>query len=340
MFVAGSLFISPEIASTFALEVDLFYGFMWTLTIVISLGIVAAAAYFVTAYRRKHDDEVGAHIEGHLAMELTWTVIPLFICMFIFAWGASLFLNISRPPDDAMEMFVVGKRWMWKAQHMNGKREINTLHVPVGKPVKLTMTSEDVLHSFYIPAFRVKQDVVPGRYSSMWFEATKTGEFHLFCAEYCGTEHSRMIGTVVAMEPADYQNWLETSALSQATDPGLLSPLEHGRQLFAQHGCQTCHLDNGGGVGPQLAGIIGNEVLLAGGETAKVDDAYIRESILNPLAKVVHGYQPVMPTFTGRLSEEEMLALVTYIKSMGSEDASADAEPVADPDAAVLAAAE
>lgn len=321
-----SLFIYPPSASTFAAEVDLFYWFLIILSFVLSVGIAAVLFGFAVRYRRREGNEVATAVHGSTALELIWSVIPFGISMFIFAWSASIFFNISRPPDDAMEIFVVGKQWMWKVQHMEGRREINTLHIPVGEPVKLTMTSEDVIHSFFIPAFRVKADVVPGRYNTMWFEATEVGEFHLFCAEYCGTEHSRMIGKVVSMEPADYQNWLSADNRPAVSGETLVAadapPAERGRLVFNEQGCQTCHLDGPGGIGPALAGTFGTQRELTEGGSVKVDEAYLRESILNPRAKTAAGYQQVMPTFAGRVTEDDLLALVVYIKSLGkSEDA-------------------
>jgi cytochrome c oxidase subunit 2 len=203
----------------------------------------------------------------------------------------------------------MGKQWMWKAQHPLGKSEINMLHVPVNQPVKLIMTSQDVIHSFYIPAFRVKKDVLPGRYTELWFEATKTGEYHLFCAEYCGTEHSQMIGSVVVMEQLEYERWLSGNVAGE-------SMAAAGQRLFEQRGCASCHAGTSDARGPALAGLFGKEVQLEDGRTVTADESYLRESILNPQAKVVAGYSPVMPTFEGQISEEGLLQLVAYIKSL------------------------
>jgi cytochrome c oxidase subunit 2 len=208
-----------------------------------------------------------------------------------------------------MQIYVVGKQWMWKVQHMEGRREINELHVPIGRPIKLTMTSEDVIHSFYLPAFRTKLDVVPGRYGEMWFEPTKTGKFHLFCAEYCGTKHSGMIGEVVVMEPSEYQTWL-----SGGVPEGSLAST--GAKLFADLACNTCHRPDAQGRGPVLEGLFGKTVALQSGETVTVDEAYVRESILTPAAKITGGFQPIMPTFQGLVTEEQLLALVEYVKSL------------------------
>jgi len=330
------LLLFPPQASTNAAEVDLIYFFMVAVCGVVALAVVAVMVYFAMRYQRSPENQIGADIHGSTPLEIFWSAVPFAIVMFMFAWGTILYFKLSVPPANSMEIFVTGKQWMWKIQHMNGRREINNLHVPIGQPVKLTMASEDVIHSFYVPAFRVKADVIPGRYSTMWFEATATGTFHLFCAEYCGTEHSRMIGSVTVMEPADYQNWLATgnpsaveiaagaaSGASAVAPAGGASeaaptPVEIGAKLFVEKACATCHLAAGVGIGPKLAGLPGTEVELASGEKVLVDDAYLRESILMPMAKVVKGYPPAMPTFAGQLSEDQVMSLIAYIKSLGS----------------------
>jgi cytochrome c oxidase subunit 2 len=211
-----------------------------------------------------------------------------------------------------MEIFVTGKQWMWKAEHPEGQREINELHVPLGRPVKLTMTSEDVIHDFFVPAFRVKKDVLPGRYTSLWFQATKLGTFHLFCAQYCGAYHAGMIGSVIVMEPNAYERWLSGSEQGVTMEAA-------GEKLFGENGCVTCHLSDGTGPGPSLLGVYGNPVRLTNGQTLNADDAYVRESILSPTAKIVAGYKPVMPSFQGQLSEEQIMDLVAYVRSLGKQ---------------------
>ena len=240
-------------------------------------------------------------------------MIPFGLTMVMFVWGALIFFDIYNPPDDALEISVVGRQWMWKAQHPTGQSEINELHVPVGQPVKLMMTSEDVIHDFYLPAFRIKQDVLPGRYTSVWFEATKAGVYQLFCAEYCGTQHSGMIGRVVALEPAEFEKWLSGGATG-------MSMVDQGASLFKRFGCETCHRAGGTNQGPSLAGLFGKTVKLQGGNTVTADENYIRESILDPRAKIVAGYQPIMPTFKGLVSEEGMLQLIAYIKSLNGAE--------------------
>ena len=315
----------PEQASTMAAQVDYFYFFLIAISLFFGAIIAVMLVGFSIRFRRRHPDQVGHHIHGSTLLEIAWSVIPFGITMVIFAWGVWLFFGFSRPPDNAHEVFVVGKQWMWKLQHMEGRREINELHVPIGQAVRLTMTSEDVIHSFYIPAFRMKFDVLPGRYTSAWFEATKVGEYHLFCAEYCGTEHSGMIGKVVVMEPADFQEWLaqqppvpgtgqQVAAAGPAAAPA--SPVAAGEALFTAKACATCHQAQGGALGPSLVGVYGETVKLADGTTATIDDAYIRESILTPTAKVVAGFQPVMPTFQGQLTEDQIMQLIQYIKSL------------------------
>lgn len=302
----------PDQASAQAAQVDAIYFFMVAVTAFFSLLIAALVVVFAIKFRRRQQNEIGVAIHGSIALELLWSFIPLVIAMVMFGWGAKVFFDLYRPPAGAMEIFIVGKQWMWKAQHADGMREINELHVPVGRPVKLIMGSEDVIHSYYIPAFRVKADVIPGRYNSMWFTATKPGRYHLFCAEYCGTKHSGMIGWVTAMEPADYQAWLGGGSATA-------SPVAAGEKLFNDLACNTCHLPSGTGRGPVLAGIFGKSVELQGGGSAMVDEAFLRESIVNPQAKIVAGYQPIMPTFQGLVTEEQLLQLIAYVRSLSQQ---------------------
>ena len=299
----------PTQASTIAPQIDRLYGFLILLSIFFGLLIFGLIFYFSIKYRRQKGNETGSPVGHGVFLEIFWTVIPLLITVVIFVWGALIFYRSRQPPANAMEIFVTGKQWMWKIQHPSGNREINELHVPVGQPVKLTMTSEDVIHSFFVPAFRVKNDVLPGRYTSLWFEATKVGSFHLFCAEYCGTKHSQMIGQVVAMEPADYAEWLQGGV-------GQESLADAGRRLFSNLGCVTCHSNESGARGPSLAGILGKEIELGSGEKYQVDENYLRESILNPALKVLKGYAPLMPTYQGQVDELGLLRLLAYIKSL------------------------
>jgi cytochrome c oxidase subunit 2 len=302
----------PDAVSTMAPRVDALYFYLLGLTAFFSLLIAGLIIYYAIRFRRRAPDEIGARIEGGKILEITWTVIPFLIVMSIFVWGASVFFAMSRPPDDALNVYVVGKQWMWKFQHLNGQREINELHVPVGRPVKLVMTSEDVIHDVYVPGFRVKADVIPGRYTSLWFEPTKPGRYHLFCAEYCGTRHSGMIGEVVVMEPDEFQAWLSGGGAE-----GSLSSA--GAKLFADLACNTCHRPEVQGRGPRLDGLFGRTVTLEGGARVVVDEAYIREAIVNPNARIAQGFQPVMPSYQGVVTEEGLLQLIEFVKSLREE---------------------
>ena len=300
--------IFPDQASSFAMDVDALYFFVIAVSAFFALLVAVLVIAFGVKFHRRHAGEVGARIEGNLPMELLWSVIPTVIAMVMFGWGASVFYHLRRPPEEAMHIYAVGKQWMWKFQHLEGQREINELHVPMGRPIKITVTSEDVIHSLYFPAFRTKIDAIPGRYMELWFQATKAGTYHMFCAEYCGTNHSGMIGSVTVMEPAAYQSWLAGGAVG--------SLAERGAAMFQQLACDSCHLDSGQGRGPSLKDIFGKPVALADGSTVTVNEAYLRESILNSQAKIVKGFQPLMPTFQGLISEEGLVALIEHIRSM------------------------
>jgi cytochrome c oxidase subunit II len=299
----------PEQASNLAPEVDNLYFFVTAVTAFFALIVVIGVVIFAIKYRDATGNRVGAPITGSIPLELGWSIIPFFISMAIFGWATLVFFHLVRAPDQTLEIYSTGKRWMWRFQHIDGKSEINQLHVPLGRPVKVIFTSEDVLHSLYIPAFRVKADAIPGRYSSVWFTPTRMGEYHLFCAEYCGTKHSGMIGSVVVMEPNDYQAWLSGGGSS-------MSMAARGEQLFQQLGCVGCHLNDGSGRGPSLVGKYGTQETLANGATVVIDDTYIRESILTPQMRLVAGYGPVMPTFQGVVNEQSLMSLIEFIKSL------------------------
>lgn len=315
--------LSPEQASTMAGRIDLFYWALVALSLLFIIPIAIAIVYLAIKYRAGANVDRTNPLETDLRLEMTWIVVPLALSIGVFVWSSLLYMDLIRPPDNALQINVIGRQWMWKAQHPTGQGEINMLHVPVGQPVKLIMTSQDVIHSFFVPAFRIKQDVLPGRYTEVWFEATKVGTYHLFCTEFCGTEHSRMIGSVVVMEPVAYEDWLSTGGI--ASDPDQQSPVAQGEGLFQQLGCVGCHNPNDGGAGPSLVGIYGTERPLEGGQTATADENYLRESILEPQAKIVEGYQPVMPSFQGQVSEEQIMNLIEYIKSIGSSTPAAQA---------------
>jgi cytochrome c oxidase subunit 2 len=297
----------PSRASATAGNVDALFIFLLIISGLMSLLIFCAIIYFAARYRHRKG-VLAEQIEGSIPLELTWTLIPLGVFMVIFAWGAVVYFKNRTPPRDSTEVYVVAKQWMWKLEHAEGQREINQLHVPVGRDVKLIMTSQDVIHSFFIPAFRIKQDVVPGRYTVAWFRATKPGTYHLFCTQYCGTLHSSMIGDIVVMEPAQYEAW------TGGATSGPLSAA--GEKIFAELGCSTCHRTDTQGRGPNLQGVFGKPVQLQDGRMVTADENYIRESILDPGAKIVNGFKPVMPTFQGLVSEEQLNALVAYVKSL------------------------
>jgi cytochrome c oxidase subunit 2 len=313
----SSIPIFPAQASTFAADVDKLYFLILGVTSFFAIAVVIFVAIFAIKYQDHTGTQVGAPIHGSIPLELAWSFIPFVISIGIFAYATVVYFEIVRPPAETLQIYSTGKRWMWRFQHINGRAEINELHVPKGRPVKITFTSEDVLHDIYIPAFRVKADAIPGRYSEIWFEPTTTGDFHLFCAEYCGTKHSGMIGRVVVMEPSAYQAWLSGS------DGQPLAA--RGQQLFQQLACVTCHLNDGTGRGPSLAGVYGSKVELANGTGVTADDGYIRESILTPQMKLVSGFQPVMPTFQGLVNEEGVMSLIEYIKSLPAPAAPAQA---------------
>jgi cytochrome c oxidase subunit 2 len=303
----------PEAASTMATRVDALYFFMVGLGVFFSLLIAGLIIYYALKFQRRSPRAIGVQLRGNLLVEVVWTVVPLLITMAIFVWGAGLYFAMSRAPDDSMNIYVVAKQWMWKFQHLDGQREINELHVPVGRDVRLIATSEDVIHDWFVPAFRVKADVIPGRYVNIWFRATKPGRYHLFCAEYCGTKHSGMIGQVVVMEPREYQVWL-----SGGETGGTLASA--GERLFVDLACNTCHRPDSQGRGPVLNGLIGRTVQLQSGGSIVADEAYVRESILNPSARITAGFQPIMPTFQGLVTEEQLLQLIEYVKSLPAGD--------------------
>jgi len=312
----------PDSASGIAPRVDALTGFLLLATGLVTLIVLVLIVTFVLKYRRRSEDEVPPATVSRVSLEIAWSAIPLGIFMLMFYWGAALYVDLRRPARGAMEINVTAKQWMWKLQHPGGQREINELHVPVGRPVKLVMISQDVIHSFFVPAFRIKQDVLPGSYTMQWFTATRAGEYHLFCAEYCGTMHSRMIGRVVAMEPAAYQAWL---AGVTPDEP----PAVSGARLFASLGCAQCHGQNG----PTLAGVYGSTVALSDGSSVLADENYVRESIVNAPAKIVAGFPPVMPSYRGQLTDEQVEQLVAYVKSLGAAASPSATRP--SPDAAV-----
>lgn len=312
----------PEQASTVAGQVDGLFFFLLAVSGFFTILIAGAIFYFALRYHRVEHAQYPRPMGGLVQLEIMWSVIPLLITMVMFGWGAKLFFQMQSPPAEAMEVYVVGKQWMWKIEHPSGRGEINELHIPVGQPVKLRLISEDVIHSFYVPDFRVKQDVLPGRYTTLWFEATKAGESHLFCAEYCGTDHSRMVGRVVALSPADYQRWLAGRLDEQPM-------VDRGEWVFQRLRCDSCHRDGDDDrKGPALTGAFGMPVQLQSGETVTFDAAYVRNSILKPQSQIVAGYAPVMPSYEGQLTETEILSIIDYLKQTSAAPSSEASIPL------------
>lgn len=305
-------YLFPPQASTTAHEVDWLFFALTAVSLFFVVVVFLPIAFFAIKYRRGSKADRSNPSSNSIFLESGWTIFPLILAIGLFGWGAASYYHMERMPPDALQMQVVGKQWMWQLQHAEGKKEINELHVPLGRVVRLTMTSQDVIHSFFIPAFRVKQDAVPGRYTGEWFKPTKVGEYHLFCAEYCGTKHSAMIGRVVVMEPAEYERWL-TSGESME------SIVLAGERLFRERGCSGCHSANSQFRSPLLEGIYGKPVPLSTGEVVTADDQYLRDSILLPAKQISAGYENIMPSFTGRVSEDEIMQIIAYLKSIADQ---------------------
>src|SRR5580692_2592102 len=305
-WLTNSALFPPE-ASAISPYMDAFYFFLCAIS---AVGLIAVAilVFGFSIMYRKEKSPVATQIEGSTLLEATWTIIPLALFMVCFVWGALLYFRIYDPPTNAMNIYIVGKQWMWKAEHPGGQHEIDSLHVPINRQVQLTMISQDVFHSFSIPAFRIKREVIPGRYSTVWFEATAPGTYHLFCTQYCGTDHSHMIGEVTVLTPEDYKKWLEgsTSGASLA---------QNGERLFSSLSCTACHNTRPDARGPSLANVYGSRLTLSSGQQVTADDAYLREAILNPSQHITQGYAPIMPTYQGQISEEGVIDLVEYIKN-------------------------
>ncbi len=298
----------PE-ASSLAPQIDALFWTLTALCALVAIGVFFTIIFFCIRYRRGSRADRSSGPRESLDVELTWTVVPFLIFLGVFLWSLLLFAHARTPPADAQTLYVVAKQWMWKVQHPGGQREINTMHVPLGRPVRLTMTSQDVIHSFYVPAFRVKQDVLPGRYTQLWFTATKLGTFPLFCAEYCGLDHSRMGGMIVVNSAAEYAAWLA----AHDSGAGLAA---RGATVFRRAGCSGCHGEHASVHAPDLQGIYGRPVQLSDGSSVLADERYLHDSILLPKAQIVAGYAPIMPSYSGQLSEEEVIALIHYIKSL------------------------
>ena len=308
-------FLLPPAKSTHAGAVDQLFGFVNFVSAILVVGITIAVIYFVIKYRRKSENEVTPIIRQNVPLEVTWTIIPLFLVFIVFGWGFKGYMELTQAPENAYEIQVTAQRWSWNFEYPNGAVTTNELHVPANRPVKLVMQSRanDVIHSFYVPAYRVKMDVLPNQYTHVWFNVKEPGKSDLYCAEYCGTGHSDMTGTVIAHSKEEYQDWLAEAAASSAAN---LPPVERGKKLWTQNACNTCHsVDGSKKTGPTVQGLFGSQEKLKNGETVKVDANYLRESILNPNAKIVAGYAAVMPSFKGQLSDEQIDALIEYIKA-------------------------
>jgi len=310
-------FFLPPAKSTLASEYDALFNFVHISSFILIVGIIAALIYFIVKYRRKSENEMTPVITHNNKLEITWSVIPLVLVLIIFGWGFKNFMLMTTPPDDAYEIQVTGQQWLWQFQYDNGAQTTNELHVPAGRPIKLVMSSRDVIHSFFVPDYRIKQDVVPGQYTQAWFNAPEPGESIIFCTEYCGTAHSDMLGTIVVHEQDEFETWLASNAGGAGGPPSDLTPAEWGKQLAEQYACTTCHSTDGTRlVGPSWQGKFGSEERLTDGTSVTVDENYIRESILEPNAKVVEGFPAVMNTYQGQLNDEQINAIIEYIKTL------------------------
>jgi cytochrome c oxidase subunit 2 len=304
----------PEQASTSAERTDALFYFILYLSIFFFVLVIGATVLFAIKYRRRSAKQRTSPIEGSKKLEIAWAVIPAILLILIFAWGFRDFLHLAVPPGDSLDVRVTAQKWFWSFDYPREGLSTNELVVPVGRPVKLTMSSTDVIHSFFVPAFRIKRDVVPNRYTVVWFEATETGVYDVLCAEYCGTSHSRMLAKVKVMSENDYQGWIDSGGGLSGKG---LSSVEFGKLLFQSKGCGTCHsVDGTARTGPTLKGKYGALEALVGGASARVDDNYLRESIVDPAARVVQGFEPVMPTYAGKLKDKQLNALIDYIKSL------------------------
>jgi cytochrome c oxidase subunit 2 len=302
----------PPEASKVAPQMDALYFFMVLVSLIgLTIVILLISTFSVLYRKRRHP--VAVQIEGSTLLEATWTIIPLGLFLIMFVWGSIIYFRIYTPPANAMNIYVIGKQWMWKAEHPGGQHEINSLHIPTGQKIQLTLISQDVFHSFSIPAFRVKREAIPGRYTSVWFEPTTPGTYHLFCTQYCGTNHSAMIGDIVVLTPDNYKAWLASSTSGMYL-------AQNGERLFATLSCNACHNGRPDSRGPSLADVFGSRLPMANGATATADEAFLRQAILNPSEHVMQGYAPIMPTYQGQISEDGVIALVEYIKNLHSND--------------------
>jgi cytochrome c oxidase subunit II len=304
--MTGVPFTPPQ-ASTFAPQVDALFVFELGIAVFFIFLIFTCIVFFCIRYRRRSEDEIPPKMPSYYALEIAWTIIPFLLMLVMYFWGAKLYVHAQRPAEHAMELHVIGKQWMWKIEHPEGVREINEMHVPAGVPIKLVLASQDVIHDFFVPAFRMKQDLIPGSYVTEWFQATQTGTYHLFCSQYCGEGHSNMVGKIIVLSQPDYQAWIAGAAPAE-------NPAAAGKQLFTSLGCVQCHSQRA----PSLAGVYGSRVSLQDGSVVIADEQYLRDSITNPSNQIVAGYPAVMPSYFGQISEEQLYELIQFIKSLGT----------------------
>ena len=310
--MSGFIPLWPGQASAHAVALDTLIAGFTVLIVLLSAPVFLLMLVFAVKYRRGKTADRLHPADRSIGLETSWALIPFFLVLFFFVWSAWLYYELHRPPADALEIFVVAKQWMWKAQHPGGQAEINELHVPVDEPVKLTMISQDVIHSLFMPALRLKQDVLPGRYETMWFVADKPGTYRMTCAEFCGTDHSLMGGAFVVLSQTDYARWLERWTVS-----GSLAA--QGKALFTSLGCSGCHGSSATVHAPPLGNLYGHPAPLQSGDVVTADDGYLRDSILLPNKQIAAGYPAIMPTFQNVLDEGQVMALVAYIKSLAPE---------------------
>ena len=310
-FSLAALEVLPESASSIAPQVDAIFWGLLAISAVMTVGLFVAITIFLIRYRHTSDVDRTLTRLSPTYLEVTWTGIPIMIFIGLFVWGAGVFARASKPPPDALPIYVVGLQWYWDVKHENGRHEIGDLHVPVGQPIQLIMTATDVIHDYYVPALRIQRNAMPGKYTTQWFTATKPGKYRIFCNEYCGTKHGEMGGFVYAMRPEDYETWL-----GEQSGTGQESIAQTGAKLFRQFGCSGCHGANSSVHAPSLSGIYGHPVPLEGGGFVTADDQYLHDSILKPSTQIVAGYKPLMPSYEGQLSEQDVIALVAYIKSL------------------------
>lgn len=299
----------PVSASDHAMQVDILFAGLLAISVGICLLLFALIGFCMIRYRAGSTADRSPSRVSPIWMEITWTGLTAFAFTGIFAWATVVYFKQNPVAASSIPIHVIGRQWMWEIGYRDGRREHNRLHVPVGRLVKLTMISEDVIHSFYIPALRIKQDVVPGKYVTLSFIANRTGDFPIYCAEYCGTKHSEMIGVLSVMEPTSHAKWVEQG-------PSVSPLVEQGRKLFADRGCAGCHFQGASVHAPLLDGLHGRQVPLQGGSFVEADDQYLHDSILLPLKQIVAGYEPVMPSYQGQLDEIQVIALVEYLKSL------------------------